>query len=384
MNPIDMKQYYLSLLDNSAALRMHLQWFAAEDEGRTEDPTEYKLRKAREDGKVAKSPDLVQAVVLLFTTAAIGFLAKYELETMTSLVRYFLQVSAEYDITTDLGIGPAFITYFVKLTVPIAAVAFISAFLGNVLQVGFLFSVKPITPDLKRIAPNFARYFQRSFASTEALFNLGKSVFKIVIMGIIVFINIQGTFPRLANMMRMTLMQGVGLISNLAFTILVECALALLVLSLPDYFFQRRQHLESLKMSKQEVKEERKMLDGDPLVKNRMRERMRELLSRNMVQQVPKADVVVTNPTHYAVALEWNRQSMPAPMVTAKGVDTMAQKIKAVANEHGVPIIENKPFARALYAEVELGEVIPEKYYQVMATILAEVYKMKGKVDRAV
>jgi flagellar biosynthesis protein FlhB len=164
----------------------------------------------------------------------------------------------------------------------------------------------------------------------------------------------------------------------------VEAALAMLVLGLPDYLFQRKQYRDSLKMTKHEVKEERKMHEGDPLVQNRLRERMREILSRNIMKSVPEADVVITNPTHYAVALEWDRLSMTAPMVTAKGQDHLAQRIKEIAGENEVPVIENKPLARALYAEVDLGDVIPEKYYEVMAGVLAQVYKMQGRGVEAV
>lgn len=167
-------------------------------------------------------------------------------------------------------------------------------------------------------------------------------------------------------------------IGSVAFRILVESSIALLALSLPDYLFQRRQHRESLKMTKQEIKEERKTMEGDPLIKSRLRERMRDVLNRNMIRKVPEADVIITNPTHFAVGMEWERERMVAPMVIAKGQDNMAQRIKAIAREHDVPIVENKPLARALYAEVEVGEVIPERYYEVMATILAEVYRVNG------
>jgi flagellar biosynthetic protein FlhB len=155
------------------------------------------------------------------------------------------------------------------------------------------------------------------------------------------------------------------------------------VLALPDYLFQRRQHLESLKMSRQEIKEERRMYEGDPLVRSRLREKMRELLTRNMMKAVPRADVVITNPTHYSVAVEWNRLLMQAPTVTAKGVDAVALAIREVAREAKVPLVENKPLARTLYNEVEIGESIPEKYYEVMAVILAEVYRLSGKMAEA-
>jgi len=158
----------------------------------------------------------------------------------------------------------------------------------------------------------------------------------------------------------------------------------MLVLSIFDYYFQRRQHLQSLKMSRQEIKEERKMYEGDPLIKSRLRERMREILTRNMMRAVPKADVVITNPTHYSVALEYRRIEMEAPVVTAKGVDHIALKIRELAQEHSVPLVENRPLARALYSEVDIGDAIPEKFYEVMATILAEIFKLSGRAAEVV
>ncbi len=172
---------------------------------------------------------------------------------------------------------------------------------------------------------------------------------------------------------------GVIVISQVAFRIVLEAAIALLAFSAVDYWFQRRQHLESLKMSRQEVKEERKMYEGDPLTRSRLRERMREIMRRTMLKAVPRADVVITNPTHFAVALEYDRAAMPAPTVVAKGADVIAAKIREVAADNAVPIVENKPLARALYNEVEIGDTIPEKFYEAMSIILAEVYKMSGR-----
>ena len=356
-----------------------LQWFAAEDEGRTEEPSEYKIRKAREEGKVAKSADLASAVVLLFCVAAIAVLGSYMVRTMMEMLRYYLNLASSSNITGDARLSSAFFSYFARLGLPIAGVAVLGAVLGNVVQVGLLFTTKPITPDLSKIVPKFGKFIQRSFLSREAVFNLTKSIVKIAIVAFISFLNIKHDFPRLARMITAPFTESFKTISTTALKIMVEAAIALLAFALIDYVFQRRQHLESLKMSKQEIKEERKMIDGDPLVRSRLRERMRQILSQNMMENVPKADVVVTNPTHYAIALEWQRERMVAPMVTAKGADNMAMRIREIATEHHVPIMENKPLARALYAEVEIGDVIPEKYYEVMAVILAEVYRMRNE-----
>ncbi len=363
---------------------IHLQWFAAEDEGRTEEPTEHKIRKAREEGKVVKSAEFSSALVLLFGIATLGVIGSYMLTNSTSMLKYFLVHATEMDITSESGLVPAFFGFFLRLVVPTITVVFIAALAGNVFQVGFLFTVKPITPDFNRIMPRFGRFFKRAFFSGEAAFNLGKSIFKIVVIGLIAFINISLSLPRLINLLRTPSLVGLGLITSIAFRIIVEAALAMLVLAIPDYFFQRKQHRESLKMSKQEIKEERKMYEGDPLIKSRLRQRMRELLTRNMMKAVPQADVVITNPTHYSVAVEWNRQLMEAPTVVAKGVDAIALKIREIAEENEVPLVENKPLARTLYQEIEIGESIPEKFYEVMALILAEVYKLTGKAAELV
>lgn len=363
---------------------IHLQWFAPEDEGRTEDPTEYKLRKAREEGKVAKSPDLTSSIVLLFPIVAIGVLGTYILDTMMDMLTYFLRLSTELDITRDGQILPAFFNYFLRITLPIGAVAFVSAIIGNVFQIGFLFTVKPLKPDLKRIVPNIAKYFKRALFSAEALFNLAKAILKVVVIGVIAFLNIRGELGTIIHFSTNPLLLNIMSISKMAFRVMLECALAMIVLSVPDYMFQRKQYKDSLKMSKHELKEERKMHEGDPYIKSRLRERMRQILNQNMIKKVPEADVVITNPTHFAVALEYRLEAMTAPMVTAKGQDHIAQRIREIADLNGIPIIENKPLARALFADVELGETIPEMYWDAVVVILTEVYKMTGKSARAV
>ncbi len=356
---------------------VHLHWFAAEDEGRTEEPTEHKIRKAREEeGKVAKSQDVSAAIILLFCAVTLALLSGYLFQVFQDMVRYFLSRSTEIDVTENHTLLATFYGFFLRLTLPVASVALVSAVLGNLIQVGFLFTTKPITPDPKKIAPNFARFVQKSFLSTEAIFNLAKAIGKVIVIAALAFINIRSEIGRIVNLATPNIAQSFGLIAWIAFRILVQASIILLFLSLFDYLFQRRQHREQLKMTKQEVKEERKTYEGDPMVKGRMKQRMQEMLSRNMVRKVPEADVVITNPTHYAVALEYQRDRMQAPMVTAKGQDAVAERMKALADESGVPIIENKPLARALYAEVEIGDIIPERFYEAVVTVLKQVYQM--------
>jgi len=359
-----------------------LQWFAAEDEGRTEEPSEYKIRKAREEGRVAKSQELVGALGLLLPAVTLVLLAPYLGRTIREMVVFYFSKVSEADIAGGGGpLAAAFFSYFARLTLPLALVAVVSGVASNLLQTGFLFTLKPITPDFSKIVPRFGQYFKRTLFSMEGLYNFAKTIFKVALIGVLAYSTVRSELDRLMALFAAPFWLSVKLVVSLAMRLVIEVAVILLALSIPDYIFQRRQYMESLKMTKEEAKEERKMQEGDPLVKSRMRDRMRELLSRNMAANVPKADVVIANPTHYAIALEWERERMAAPTVTAKGADEVALRIRRIAEEAGVPVVENRPLARALYAEVEIGDSIPEKYYQAIAAVLAHVYAANGDAE---
>ncbi len=359
-------------------LWIDLQWFAAEDEGRTEDPTDFKIRKAREEGRVAKSQELNGALVLLLPILTLIAFAPSMLNSFTELLRFFFLRSTTSEIT-DPALIAAFFHYFIQLVLPITLTALVSGVTANVLQNGgFIFSLKPISFQFSKVAPNFGKFFSRIFSS-EGLFNLAKSLIKVAVIVLVAYINIKNELPKLVTMLNTSLWSAVMFIASMASRLLLTAAIFFLAISIPDYIFQRRQFMESLKMSKQEIKEEYKQMEGDPLVKNRLRQRMRELLSQNMAVNVPKADVIITNPTHFAVAMQWDRATMRAPMLTAKGADETALRIKAIARDSNVPIIENKPLARALYAEVEIGDMIPDEYYQAIAVILAKVYALDSR-----
>jgi flagellar biosynthetic protein FlhB len=371
-----MKQY------EDDVLFMDLQWFAAEDEGRTEDPTEYKIRKAREEGRVAKSQEFIGALVLLLPALTILFLGSYLLRTIIEMMQFYMTRLNDLDPVKDMILVQSFFSYFAKIAAPIVIIAMLAGVFANLVQTGPLFTTKPLTPDFSKIVPRFGKFFQRTMFSMEGLFNFAKSVLKMAIIGIVAFVIIRSKIEVLMNLQTISLWSGIHLIANLTMQLLIISALLLLALSIPDMLFQRWQYREQLKMTKQEVKEERKMYEGDPLIKGRLRQRMRELMTRNMVANVPKADVVITNPTHFAVALEWNHDTMPAPMVTAKGADEVAFRIRKIATDNGVPLVENRPLARALFAETEIGDIIPETYYQAIATVLAHVHNINEERRR--
>jgi flagellar biosynthetic protein FlhB len=365
------------------ALAMDLQWFAAEDEGRTEEPSEYKIRKAREEGRVAKSQEFIGALGLLFPALTILFLAPSILRTCVEMLRFYFLRITEFDPANDRIAAGAFFSYFVRITLPIVLSAMAAAIFSNVVQTGLLFTTKPLTPDFSKIVPHFGRYFQKTLFSMEGLFNFGKSVAKMAIIGITAFVLIRSRMNELRNLQTAGLWIGLTTVAGLAIRMLIISALLLLLLSIPDMFFQRWQYRESLKMTREEVKEERKMYEGDPHIRARIQRRMREFMSRNMAVNVAKADVVVTNPTHFAVALEYDRYTMNAPRLTAKGADELAFKIRSIASENEVPVIENKPLARALYAEVDVGHDVPLEYWEAIAQILVHVQRLNEEERRA-
>ena len=298
-----------------------LQLFAAEDEGRTEEPTEYKKRKAREEGKVAKTPELPAALVLLFGFFLVFIMSRSLFKNATKMMEYYL------NLVPDVVNGGENVIYLfkpmlpilLKLMGPVLAVTFVAAFIGNVVQVGFLFSTKPIEPDFSRINPNPVRFLQRSLFSRQALVNLGKSLFKVAAIGAVAYLLVRKDLTALMRTIDMGLLQALSIGLLMTFKLIMVVSGILLFLSIPDYLFQRSEHLESIKMTKQEVKEEQKLLIGDPLLRARIRERQREFARRRMMQEVPKADVVITNPVHFAVALKYDVVQNGRPALHREG-----------------------------------------------------------------
>lgn len=358
-----------------------LQWFAsAEDEGRTEEPSELKLRKAREEGRVPKSSELTSAIVMLLTVASIILLGSWLVTNCVEVMLFYFEICTQSEVY-DGRLAAVFYIYFLKMVVPVAVVSVIAAVIANIVQnKGFLYSTKPIEPKFNKILPKFGEYFRKTLFSFEGAFNIAKSLIKVIVIFFVSYMVIKSDLHNLLSLMNTGLWPALVHIGSMAAKILIISAILFLVIAVPDYLVQKRQFMESMKMSKQEVKEEYKTLEGDPFIKSRLRQYMQEMLARNMPADVAKSDVVIANPTHYAVAIKYDKQTMQGPMVMAKGADSAAQNIKRIAWENDVPIIENKPLARALYAEVEIGDIIPENYYQALAVILAKVYMMKNKI----
>jgi flagellar biosynthetic protein FlhB len=353
-----------------------LQWFSdsADEEGRTEQPTEHKIQRLREEGQVSKSQELISAVTLFLPALLLLFLAPYMLRTCVEMLRFFLLRAVELDPTKDALLVGAFFNYMARLVLPILAVAVFAALFSNIVQVGFIFTTKPITPDFSRVLPRLGEFFKRIF-SIEGVYNFFKSIIKMLIIGGVAYFLIKSDLNKLVNLHQAGVWLGLTTVASLAVRLIIICAILLLLLSIPDILFQRWRFREKNKMSRQEMKEEMNMYEGDPQIRNRIRSRFRELLKQNIAEAVPRADVVITNPTHYAVVLEYHMETMSGngPMVTAKGADEVAARIRKLAQENGVPMVENKLLARNLYQEVEVGDYIPVTYFTVVAAILNKV-----------
>ena len=359
-----------------------------EDEGRTELPTERKKRRAREEeGRVVNSVEINQTLVLAVTIGLIFILAGYLTHTIGQFFMEIINKISNADNTMNLnGLPDIFLSIIFLVAKTAGIILFAALIVGvgvNLAQTRFLFTVKKLKPNFKRIAPTWTNFKERVFVSPQNLMNLAKILFKMFVIAIITFTTINGKRNELFNMINMELTQAMNVFFFIVLEMLAKVIVFLIIVSVFDYFFQRRQHIKSLKMTKYEMKEEFKEMEGDPLVKSQLQEMARKIVNRTMLKAVPEADVIITNPTHFAVALKYNSGDY-APMVTAKGADNIALRIKEIAKENEIEIVENKPLARELFYNVDIGKYIPEKLFHVVSKILGEVYRIRDeKMSRA-
>ncbi|WP_066683545.1 flagellar biosynthesis protein FlhB [Christensenella intestinihominis] len=347
---------------------------------KTESATPKRRQDARERGQVLKSMELVMTGCLLIMFAALKFLTPVVAQGIMDLTGSFLsgQYMPDGMLTVD-NVGRVMqqmIFGFLQVMLPILAVAVVAAVLINVVQTGFLFSTKALEPKMSRL--NIAEGFKRLF-SGRTLFELVKSILKIVVIGVIIYIEISADLPAFSMMLNPGLKTSILQVADMIFNAGFKILLFLAVIALMDYMFQRRKFEKDLMMTKYEVRMEMKQQEGDPQIKGKIRQKQRQMAMMRMMQDVPNADVIITNPTQYAVALEYDDQKGSAPFVIAKGKDVIAAKIKEIAGEHKIEIVENKPLARSLYVMCEIGDQIPVEMYQVVAEILAQVYKKRNR-----
>ncbi|WAA10730.1 flagellar biosynthesis protein FlhB [Fervidibacillus albus] len=353
-----------------------LQFFAGE---KTEKATPKKRQEVRKKGQTAKSQEINTAFVLLTVFFALFVFSSYILDHFLALFRETFNEFMLQDVT-ELSIRSITITIVIeilKALAPVMIAAIVAAFVANYVQVGFLFSSEPLKMKLERLDP--IKGAKRIF-SIRAIVELLKSLLKISFVGVITFAFLWMNMSEILRLIHKSTWDSLSIIASITGKMGLFSGLALLFLAMFDYIYQRYDFEKNIRMSKQDIKDEMKNTEGDPLIKSKIKQKQREMAMRRMMQEVPKADVVITNPTHYAIALKYDEAEADAPIVVAKGVDYVAQKIIFVAKENDVVTVENRPLARALYAQVEIGETIPEEFFKAVAEILAYVYRLRRNI----
>lgn len=345
----------------------------------TEKATPKRKSEARGRGQLAKSPDLTGAIIFLIAVVVIHAVLMRAMAGWGWTMQKTLQHINGHEDLTIFSVWPLFVQALGGIWLLLAVLllsAMLFAILGNVAQFGFVMTFTPLKPSFNKINPLTG--FQRLF-SKQVFVNLGKQIAKLLAVALIIYPSIAGNIAMFYTLASASPTAILLFLNDLIYGIGWRFALMLIIVGLLDYFWQRYQLEDSLKMTKQEVKDEFKQQEGSQEAKGAFKRRQRELYRRRMMHAVPRATVVVTNPTHFAVALEWDEVKMDAPVVTAKGADLMAKRIRELAREHNVPIMENPPLARTLYAQVEIEQAIPPNLYAAVAQVIAFVFKLKRR-----
>lgn len=358
---------------NQQLFSFDLQLFAGE---KTEEPTAKRKADARKKGQVGRSQEISAAFVLLAGFMAMKLLGgSIYKEIMDYTVYIFGHLNQEMDAESVMQLFIGIMEVLAKTALPIMLIIMVVGVAINIAQVGITFTTEPLEFKLDNLNPinGFGRIF-----SKRALVELVKSILKIIIIGFFIYHYLADEVMQMPKLIYLDLFASLERISKIIMDLALEICGVFLVLAVLDFAYQKWQTLQDLKMSKEDVKEEMKQSEGDPQIKGKIRQKQRQMAMQRMMQEVPKADVIITNPTHFAVALQYT-PGMTAPIVVAKGQDLVAQKIKEVAREAGVTIVENRPLARALYASAEIGDIVPQTLYKSVAEVLAYVYRLKKK-----
>lgn len=344
---------------------------------KTEQATPKRREEAKKKGKIALSKEIPSVLILASSLMVFYFAGTWMFWSLSDFMRGIYQNIGTMQLDSAsagaLLMGVFEQIFFVLLPLLIAVI--LAGISGNLAQIGFLFTGEPMTPKLSKLDP--VKGMKKLF-SVKALVELFKSLFKISIIGGIAYVMLKGEMDNLPALMQMSVGEILSFISRISFKTGLYTCLVLIILSAFDYAFQRWQHEKELKMSKQEVKDELKQREGDPYVKARIRKLQVETSRRRMMEAVPDADVIITNPTRLAIALQFNANEMLAPKVTAKGAGFLAERIRKIAKDNNIPLVEHKPLAQTLYKMAEIGDYIPADLYRAVAEILAYVYRLKG------
>lgn len=374
--------YSIKIASEKVKFTIDLQRFADKDSPtgqKSEDATPKRRQEARSKGQVGKSQDLNSIIVLIVGFLGLRFLGGYIFGSLKEFITFMYQ-----NLSMNLLDGGATIlgemTLFVAVMIMLPYFMLIgaAAVLINVLQVGFLFTATPLKLDITKLNPvsGFKRLFK-----PEAFFKLGKALVKLVVVSVMPAITIRNNISVLSNLGFMDIEVAIPVVIDIANRLALQMMIILFIMALVDYVYQKHKYEESLKMSKYDVKQERKQQEGDPKIKSKQRQKMRQMLMQSMKQQVPEADVVITNPIHLAVAIKYDptHPDYNAPWVVAKGAGKMAENIKKIAWENNVPVRENKPLAQSLYKTCEIGDEIPEELFKVVAEVILMVSSLRNK-----
>ncbi|PMP72780.1 MAG: flagellar biosynthesis protein FlhB [Calditerrivibrio nitroreducens] len=347
------------------------------DSDRTEEATPRRKQKAIEEGNVPKSRELATGTTFLVAVLILYFYMPPMVEEFkSSFITYFSMYNYRINKESTYLLLIEVLKSIAKVTLPLLFILVFVAILSNIIQFGVIFSSKALELKWDRVNPitGFGRLF-----SKKSLFELLKSILKIFFLGFAAFFIIKSKIATIVTLADADAISSIHFLGKLIYEVSFKLAIIIMVIALIDFLYQRWQYYEDLKMTKQEVKEEFKQMEGDPLIKQRIRSMQREMARKRMMEEVPKADVVITNPTHYAVAIKYDMAKDRAPKVVAKGQRLIALKIREIASKNNVLIHEDPPLARTLFSSVEVGEEIPENLYKAVAEILAMVYKLKNK-----
>jgi len=345
---------------------------------KTERATPRRRQKAREEGQVAKSAEIASVLVLLVGISVLFMFSSYfypKLREIVQGVARFQEIPV-FDRQFCIYVLRRSVTYFLFFVLPLMGAVFLAAFVANYAQVGFSLSGKAITPKVSKF--NIVKGFGR-LLSVRSLADLAKSILKLAVIGIVTYFAVKGEVEDILKLYNTDVAHIFLFVLKGFLKIFIWVLIVMIVVAVADYSFQRWQYEKDLRMTKQEVKEEHKETEGDPLVKSRIRSLQMQAARKRMMRAVPDADVVVTNPTHLAVAIQYDPTKMNAPVVVAKGAGLVAERIRNIAGEHHIPVVENKELARNLYKAIEVGETIGSEFYKGVAELLAYVYKLKRK-----
>ncbi|MBW1850014.1 MAG: flagellar biosynthesis protein FlhB [Deltaproteobacteria bacterium] len=343
---------------------------------KTEKPTLRKLQKARKEGSIAKSPEVPSVLILLTSLGVFLFGGSWMFWSLSEFMGGVLHNSGtlQLDGASLHSFVAEVLGQIFSILMPLMLAVLIAGVAGNVIQIGLLITSKPFGPKISKLNPIKG---MKRILSLKSIVEVIKAILKICFIGGIAFLLFRKEMNNFPTLMGMSVIDILAFIGSVSFKICFYVCLALIILAVLDFGYQRWQYEKDQRMTKQEVKEELKQSEGDPKVKGRIKQIQLETARRRMMGKVPEADVVVTNPTSLAIALKYDPEKMMAPGVLAKGAGFVAEKIKMIAKENGVPVVENKPFAQALFKTVEIGDLVPVNLYKAAAEILAYVYNLK-------